>query len=355
MDYVVFAVTEKGMHLAGKIQEALKGSVLCLPDRLREKRDLPCRYFTSLKDEVASAFQSYNGLIFIMASGIVVRSIAPLLKGKDKDPAVLVLDEKGEYVISLLSGHLGGANRLAERVARLIGGRPVITTGTDVNNLPCIEEIASRINCAIEDIGRIRLVNSAILNGRRVVFIDEAPVRLNNIRDFLKGFSGDYRFLPSLSQNKRQEEEVVVLITERIVPHTSSNCFLLRPKEIVVGIGCKRGVSCKEVEEACFETLKRYGVSPLSVKNLATVDIKMDEKGLNDFAAKYGLKIDFYSRDELESMPLPSGVSERVLDKIGVGGICEPASLKSAGVNDIWVEKQKLGRVTIAMAKASSI
>src|SRR3989337_1327794 len=137
-----------------------------------------------------------------MASGIVVRSIAPFLKNKAEDPAVVVVDEKGRYVISLLSGHLGGANKLAEDIAKIIGAKPVITTATDVNNLPCIEDIAEKFHLAIEDVKKIKVVNSAIVNGRNAVIVDENIKRLSAIKKFAKR---GLRYYKSISQARKNK------------------------------------------------------------------------------------------------------------------------------------------------------
>lgn len=348
MRYGVFAITRGGVELGRRLVKVLPYSRLYVLDRFKVGG------FQDLRQEVERVFKRYDGLIFIMATGIVVRTIAPLLKDKTKDPAIVVVDERGEYAISLLSGHLGGANRLARRVARVIGARPVITTATDVLGLPCIEDIAKRLNCVIEDVKGIKLVNSAIVDGGKVVFVDGDTKRLEVIKRDVgdRGWEVNFNFYKSIPRTKRLKADAFVIITNHLshlplpTPH-----LLLRPKDLVVGIGCDRGVESKEVEDAYFGVLKRWGVSPLSVRNLATIDVKKDEKGLLDFARRYNLPIQFYSKDELARMPLPSGTSRFVMEKVGVGGVCEPAGLKSSGAKGIWVKKQKVGRVTIAIAK----
>ena len=343
MNLAVFALTQNGIRLAKNLSHKLGNITLFTgPD--------------DLKRNIRYAFKRYDGLIFIMASGIVVRSIAPFLKNKAEDPAVVVVDEKGRYVISLLSGHLGGANNLAKDIAKIIGAKPVITTATDVNNLPCIEDIAEKFNLAIEDFKKIKMVNSAIVSGRPVAFVDEDAKRLKAVKKEVGGgrWKVDLKFYKSIQQTRRCKTDVYVVITPNSQLRTpnSKSRLLLRPKNLTVGIGCDRGVKLKEVEGAYFSVLKKWDVSPLSVRNIASIDVKKDEKGLLKFAKKYNLKIDFYSKDKLSDMPLPSGFSKFVMGKVGVGGVCEPAALKSAGTKKIWIKKQKIGRVTIAIAKA---
>ena len=346
MNLAVFALTQNGIRLAKNLSHKLGNITLFTgPD--------------DLKRNIRYAFKRYDGLIFIMASGIVVRSIAPFLKNKAEDPAVVVVDEKGRYVISLLSGHLGGANNLAKDIAKIIGAKPVITTATDVNNLPCIEDIAEKFHLVIDDIKKIKTVNAAFVNSGRVIFVDEDAKRLKAIKGEVGGGKRgvDLKFYKSIPQTRRCKADVYVVITPNSQLRTpnSKSRLLLRPKNLTVGIGCDRGVKLKEVEGAYFSVFKKWDVSPLSVRNIASIDVKKDEKGLLKFAKKYNLKIDFYSKDKLADMPLPSGFSKFVMGKVGVGGVCEPAALKSAGTKRIWIKKQKIGRVTIAVAKAPFI
>ncbi|MBI5286633.1 MAG: cobalamin biosynthesis protein CbiG, partial [Deltaproteobacteria bacterium] len=152
----VFAITKGGLELGRRLIEVFPSSRLHVFNGF--KGSVGETSFQNLRQEVKKAFNGYDGLVFIMATGIVVRVIAPFLKDKAKDPAVVVVDEGGRYAISLLSGHLGGANELTMRIAKLIGAKPVITTATDINGLPCIEEVAKRFNCTIEDYKRVKCV-----------------------------------------------------------------------------------------------------------------------------------------------------------------------------------------------------
>jgi cobalt-precorrin 5A hydrolase len=367
MTISIFCVTENGLKIAEKLAWGLGSSDIYTLADVR-KRGLPRL--------VKRAFSESDGLIFIMAAGIVVRTIAPLINGKEIDPAVVVVDEKGRHAISLLSGHLGGANELAQRVAELIGARPVITTATDANGLPCIEDIARKFNCVIENIKGIKHVNSAIVNGGSVAFVDNDTNRLRAVEETLcqevssnhslansgkdkarrkaTGKGPHYRFFGFLSQAIKVRNDAVVVISNKLLSKPrlpTPNFLLLRPKDIVVGIGCDRGVRMIEVKDAFDSVLEKWDVSPLSVRNLTSIDVKTNERGLLAFARRYKLNIVFYSKDELAEMPLPSGASAFVMDKVGVGGVCEPAALRSAHTKKIWIKKQKTGRVTVAVAK----
>lgn len=338
-EIAVFALTERGLGLGKRLSTMLEADLLH-PEGLGGD-GIP---FTNLREVVKEAFGRYRGLVFIMAAGIVVRLIAPLLRGKDVDPAVVVVDEKGRFAISLLSGHLGGANLLAERIGRLTGACPVVTTATDIHGLPSIEAIASAIECRIEGVEKIKVINSAILRGERITYTGDDEARLARLGEIL-GERGRMA-LPGEGL-----EGVSIIVTERVLPDPPDGCILLRPESVVIGIGCERGITFEEVERAYQEVLRRWGISPLSVVKVATIDIKRDEAGLLAFSKRHGLEMEFFSREELSALPLPSGTSQAVLKRVGVGGVCEPAAMRSAGVREVLFRKERIGRITMAAAR----
>lgn len=340
----VFPVTEKGATLALRLAGRFEDLVIVPPARLRNGR---------LMREVRSAFKDFDGLVFICASGIAVRAVAPLLRGKHIDPAIIVMDERGRFVISLLSGHLGGANALAREIAHFLKATPVITTGTDVAGLPCIEDMAQRFDCVIEDFKRIKAVNSAILNGGKVSIVDGDRKRLNALKKAY-GKAGVFIFKRRFSLNRPSEANILISSgsTYKMPKEIAKRTLILRPREFVVGIGCKRGVSIREIDAACKRVFKRAGLSMRSIRNLATIDIKADESGLNAFANKLGLKIEYLSAKDLNKKA-PSGRPSRfVLENTGAAGVSHPAALISSGAERLWIKKQKEKNVTIALARA---
>lgn len=337
-----FPVTENGLSLAAMIDKRLGGGRVFGPVELRGKR---------LFAEVRRAFGNFDALVFVCACGIAVRYVAPLLKGKHLDPAVVVTDELGGFVISLLSGHLGGANDLAREIAVATGGVPVITTATDVLGLPCVEDIAGRFSLAIEDVKRIKAINSAILRGGRILVVDSDAGRLAQIKKAFGGFKG-FSFRRKMP-GKIEGTGAIVSITPLTGRRYTAPAIELRPKEFVAGVGCRRGVRVAEVKEALGLALELAGVSILSVRNLATIDLKKDERGLAGFAKKAGLPIEFFSPEELNKIKRPpSGASRVVREKTGAAGVSEPAALLSSGAKRIWLKKIVSKRVTVALARA---
>ena len=342
----VFPITEHGYLLARCITERFPDAVIYRPAELRSGR---------LKSLVAEAFKSCGGLFFISAAAIAVRTCAPLLKGKEVDPAVVVMDDSGRFVISLLSGHLGGANGLAKAIADIYGALPVITTATDGAGLPCIEDVSSRLNLKIEDVKKIKLVNSALLKAARVFVID-ANVRRRKEGMQAFGQSGVFTFrrnIPALIM----QGDVFAVVTPFIggVPEAlRRRSLVLCPAEFVAGVGCRRGVSAKEIGLAVRAALKEAGVSLAALRNLASVDIKQDEAGLVGFARQTGLEISFYTGERLNKVKVPSGGSEMVMKVAGTGSVSEAAAILSAGAKRLWLRKIKHKRVTVALARVAS-
>lgn len=345
MKTAIITLTKGSVELGLGLQERLMDSELFIPEKHRWMIDVKGIPFADLKDVSEKAFSEYDGLVFIMATGIVVRIIAPFIKGKDVDPAVVVMDEAGRFAVSLLSGHLGGANDLAREVGRLIGATPVITTATDVCNKPCAEDIAKELDCEIENVAGIKKINSAFLHDEQVAINLPAGER-----EAIAG-CGNFIFFDTLDELLALDCPARIAVTNRIIPDILENCLVFRPKNLVIGIGCNRNTSAEEIEDVVFKVLKDAGVYQKSIRNLATIDVKNDEAGLLGFASRFGLTIDFYTKVELEEAKLVTPPSLHVIEAVGVGGVCEPAAMLSARVTRLLVPKVKSGNVTVSVAE----
>ena len=259
----------------------------------------------------AEHFSDSDALIFVSACGIAVRAIAPCLRHKSTDPAVVCLDDKGRNVISLLSGHLGGANELAQRVAAITGGRAVITTATDVNGKLAVDVWAKENGCAIENIRSVKHVSSAVLDG----------------------------------------EKVGVAVTEMTMPSPWPATLWLRPKNLVLGVGCKRGTTFDALKAALDDFLDGAGVSPLSVSAVASIDIKKDEEGLKSLAESLGAPFVTFSAETLASVEGRFSHSEKVLSVTGVDNVCERAAVCAARPCALVRGKTLYKGITFALAR----
>ena len=337
---VVFALTERGLALAGKLAAALGSVEIFEPSSLVKG---------GLKKEASRAFRRAGALVFISAAGIAIRCVAPLLKGKHIDPAIVVVDERGRFAISLLSGHMGGANRLAEVVAKAIGAAPVITTATDIWDLPSAEELAEGFSLVIEDPKKIKAVNSAILDSEKVFVIDASKARRAEVKRRFKGVFTCRRTLPKSLGPK----EACVLVSSRTEPVPSAfadRTLVLRPREIIAGVGCGKGTPKAMIKKALLEAFTAAGLSPLSIKSFATIDIKKNERGLKALASEMGAPIEVYGAGELNRVKYPSRPSSAVMKATGAHAVAEPCALLSSGAKKLCLKKTKIGHVTIAAA-----
>lgn len=338
----VFPITERGHELSQKALGKFDGLLIHSPGELKGG---------GLSEKVKKAFKGSGALFFICASGIAVRSIAPFIKNKAADPAVVLMDEAGRFCVSLLSGHLGGGNALTKRLSEIYNATPVITTATDAMGLPCAEDIAEKFSLRIENIRDIKIINSAILKGGAVQIIDRDPKRLKALKNEFGG-SGVFGFKKAFPKSINAAGTFIFVSSsaEKLDGKAVKRTLIMRPKEYVLGIGCRRGVSVREIGEAVGSALEAEGISPLSIRNLASIDIKNNEKGLLSYARKNGLEIEFFKAEELNRVKSPSR-SSFVEDKTEAWGVSEPSALLSAKVKRLCVKKRKSCWVTVAAAR----
>jgi cobalt-precorrin 5A hydrolase len=339
----ILALTPQGAALARRLGRGLAGAQCHLPEALAgEPGD---RAFVRLSEVFRQAFEGGENLVCVMAAGIVVRSLVPYLKGKDTDPAVVVVDEAGRFAVSLLSGHLGGANDLAREVAKVLGGTPVITTATDVHGLPALDVWAVEYGLAIENLPEVRGIHMALLSGR--------PVRVVDPQGFLAGLLAAYpeRFVPEPDLDAAlagRGPTVYVGFRERAWP---PEWLRLRPRNLVAGMGCHKGTPAAELVDFIKRTFAREGLSLLSLRALATIEAKKEEPGLEMAARTLGVEFLWFTKMELQEIPVPNP-SGRVARHLGVASVSEAAALKAGGV-ELLVTKRKAANATLAVARVA--
>lgn len=291
--------------------------------------DVPIREWTGRH------FEKGSGLIFIGAAGIAVRSIAPHLKGKAQDPAVAVVDEKGNFVISLLSGHLGGGNDLARLAAFFIGAEPVITTSTDLNGVFAVDLFAAANGLTITDLPAARRISAALLRGEKIGFFSE--------------FLVEGRVPDGLTVNQPQRENILLSVKEG---YESQSGLMLVPKAVTVGIGCRKDTAAAAVKEAFLMVQKLGGFHPASLAGLASIDLKKAEAGLLMLASELKLPLHFFTPKELEAAEGAFSSSEFVRQITGVSNVCERAAVCGCPGGRLAVKKIALNGVTAAAAVA---
>ena len=302
----VVAFTRDGTELARLIASRLGGRAWA-PSRYAGGDVSPLT--GSIAVWTRERFSASDALVFVSACGIAVRAVAPCLKDKTRDPAVVCLDDRGRNVISLLSGHLGGANELARRVAALTGGRPIITTATDVHKVEAVDVWAKEHDCAIENIGTVKSVSA--LDG----------------------------------------EKIGVAVTEMEQPAPWPVTLWLRPRNLALGVGCKRGTTSAALRAALDDFLSGAGVSKLSLCALASIDLKKDEPCLADLARELGVPFLTFPAAELAAVPGQFSHSQKVLDVTGVDNVCERAAVLASGFGPLLRGKTRYPGVTFALAR----
>ena len=326
----IIAFTKAGCALAKKLAEGLglgSGSV-CGPARFADELGIDA--YGSLDAWTQAHFTTDDALIFVGASGIAVRAIAPHVRDKFSDPAVVSVDEAGRFVVPLLSGHVGGANELAREVAAITGGQAAVSTATDVNGLFAVDEWAARHGFAILERSIAKEISAALLDGRPVGFksdfeLDEKPSGVTE-------GAADIGFVVSLDDSAMPFPRTLHLV----------------PRVATVGVGCRKGTDPSALEQAVADALAEANVSAKAVTTIASIDVKKDELAILELASKMGWSPVFYTADELAAVPGEFSSSDFVKRTVGVDNVCERAACASGG--ELVLGKQAGGGITVAIA-----
>ncbi|WP_350343050.1 cobalt-precorrin 5A hydrolase [Proteinivorax tanatarense] len=343
ISWAIITLTEGGLAQAEKIANLLKAdhsvkiftSKKLVYGNSTNDIDIIEDSFTNF---VGRIFCSYRTIIFIMATGIVVRSIAPYLQHKKRDPAVLVMDEKGQHVISLLSGHLGGANDKAIYLADKIKAQPVITTASDINKTIAVDMLAKKLNCWIENFETAKEVTYLLVNNKKV------------------GIKTEFIIPEEFSMDLQGAEGIIYISNKEPLDEKDVKSTWLIPQNIVVGLGCKKGVGWQQIDEVIKNYLSKLRLHPKSIKAIATIDLKKDEKGIVKAAQKRKIPLKVYTKQKIKQVEDMFDQSKFVKSKVGVFGVCEPcAYLASNKTGKLILHKKKESGVTIAIWEEQNI
>ncbi|MDY2637219.1 MAG: cobalamin biosynthesis protein [Phascolarctobacterium sp.] len=289
------------------------------------------------KAACAKDFSRCDLLVFIGATGIAVRTIAPYIQSKLTDPAVISIDECGNFVIPLLAGHIGGANEMARYLAAGIEGQACVTTATDVNGLFAVDEWAARNRMVLCSLAAAKDFAAALVAGEKVGLYVDA------------GFEVEGSLPKQVEFNGSLPIGMAITLSKRLAPFRKATVRLL-PKIVHLGIGCKRNTPLERIEALVLPELERLDLDLRSVAGLASVDLKKDEQGLLAFAKKYQLPARFYLAEELNALEGDFTPSSFVQSVVGVSNVCERSAVKDAGGGRLALKKTSLNGVTLAIA-----
>ena len=343
----LYAFTDKGLTRAREIAAGLG-----LPTVLHSTHPsgaegivhIPAQDFDS---RLAANWAQFDAHIFIGATGIPFRKAAPLLRDKNIDPAVLACPESGSHVIALTSGHFGGTNRLARRIARITGGQAVIGSPADVNSLPAFDEAAAQEHARILNPEAVRALNAALLDGSPIAFCGTRAV-------FERHFASTGQVAFFENPQDVTCGHAVLWDSENTLPEevlyldVSSRAFVL-------GVGCRRGVKPQELRLVAERYLSEFGLNAENIAGIATCTVKEDEPAILGLGEAWQVPVAFHSAEELDAVPV-SAPSEKVREKVGTASVCEAACLLSAGYGSIpqpalYAPKSAFGDVTLALAR----
>ena len=334
MKVAIISVSKKGYELSVKLKKLLDNDSTII------KCDI---YHKDVKNTFNLLFHEYDAIIAIMASGILIRSISHLIESKTTDPAILNVDDNGNFVISMLSGHLGGANKLTLKIADLIDATPVITTSTDVNKKLGIDVLAKDLYLSINNTKEILHFNKSILDGKKVSFTVNANAKHDYLYDYLN--------------NNTLEMDVSIYFSSRIKnDEIEAECdnhkLILKPRKIVFGIGCRRGKTCNEINEAVNNVLNELNIHKSRINMFSSAEIKKDELGLLELSESLDIPINFVDLDRLKLFRSEDvQKSEFVMSKFGIYGVCEPSALITAGFDSKLIyKKTAFDGVTVSVA-----
>ncbi|MEG0207524.1 cobalt-precorrin 5A hydrolase [Hafnia sp.] len=320
----LFCLTPGGVRLAQRLQPMLPQISLYSESFTSEKLAVSgfSTFDGSFAASMAQAFTRFDALVVIGATGIVVRVLAPLLQDKLQDPAVVVLDERGQHAISLLSGHLGGANRLARQIAALIEAEPVITTATDVNEVAALDMLAQKLDAQLADFRQgVKRVNQLLVSGDRVgLWIDpmfDEHVSEQDRRGFI--VVDDLAALPDLTA-------LVCISWQANLPPLTLPVFKLVPKRVVLGVGCRRDTPFATVHHLLLQQLTLLNIDPLAFRAIGSITLKQDEAALQQLAQRYAVPFHLFTPDALCEHEHRFPCSEFVRKTVGVGCVSQPAA-----------------------------
>lgn len=327
----IVSYTVRGQEIARRVADVLKEHTVETYARYPDGRDLPLT--VGAAEWARDGFENADALVFCCASGIAVRAIAPWVKSKTTDPAVLVIDECGRFVIPLLSGHIGGANALANRLSDALGATAVVTTATDVNHLFAVDVFATKNRLRISDMVLCKAVSAALLRGEPVGFTSDVPI------------AGE---LPNGLTYEKTPLGVAVANVSDDPPFPRT--LFLTPQRYCVGIGCRKGKDADELWNFVHEQLCAANVSADALFCIASIDLKRDEAGILTLAKRLNVPFQTYSGEELNRVKGDFTPSGFVLSQTGVDNVCERAAVLASG-GTLTVKKTARDGMTFALAK----
>ena len=342
----VLAITKNGVKIGQELKRIFPNWNVFAPSKFSSENNEITWYSEPTSEKIVELFKNNNALVCLFSLGAVIRLIAPHLKDKKTDPAVIVIDDKTNFVISVLSGHIGGANELTQEIAEKLEALAVITTAADVNKTIAVDLVGREFNWKIDDDSTVTKISAHMVNEEPIGVLQEA-----GINNWYKQLPKNVTIYDDLQGLKNSNSKAYLIISDRIIDENlSSESVIYRPPSLVIGIGL-HGDTSKEVIRKGIETcLQKFKLSSKSIAKLVSIKKPQDVQGLIDIGKEMEIPVEYVDRDELSKITAPNP-SETVKAFEGTASVSEAAAIKVSG-GELIVEKQKFPpNLTIAIAR----
>ena len=342
----VLAITKNGVSIGLRLKEFFPTWEIFAPSKFSNGNKEIIWYSDTTSEKIVELFKNNNALICLFSLGAVIRLIAPHLKDKKTDPAVIVIDDKTSFVISVLSGHLGGANELTQIIAQKLDAIPVITTAADVNKTIAVDLVGREFGWKIDDDSTVTKISAHMVNEENIGVYQEAG-KINWWKELPK----NVKIYQNLDEMKNSGSIGYLIISDRILEGDFlKNSVVYRPPSLVVGIGLHWDTSKEIIKEGLDFCLQKFKLSEKSIVKLVSIKKPEDIKGLVDIGKEMGITVEYVNREDLAEISAPNP-SDTVKAFEGTSSVSEAAAIKVSG-GELIVEKQKFPpNLTIAIAR----
>lgn len=349
----VIAITKHGIEIARKIKARMQEWDIHVPEKFNDGKDDINWYSDPSPLAIGKLFKAYDGLVCIFSLGAVIRMVASHLKDKKTDPAVVVIDDKAQFVISTLSGHLGGANALARLIASILNATPVITTAADVNETIAVDLLGREFGWVIDDDRNVTKVSACMVNEEKIGIYQDAGERNWWFND--RPMPANVQLFSSMDELTSSDCKAALIITDKLLDRKYEQLLdkvvVYRPKSLVVGVGLHWDTSKDEIVHGIQTTLQEAGLSFKSVRSITTINRESIAKGLQEFSNEYKIPVEYFDKNQLSTIDVPNP-SDTVKKFEGTPSVSEASAMLGAKNNKLLVQKHKFPpNLTVAVAE----
>ena len=341
----ILVITKNGVKIGENLKRLFPDWDVYAPSKLMNESAGITWYSEPTTEKIVELFKNNNALICVFSLGAVIRLISPYLKDKKTDPAVIVIDDKTNFVISVLSGHIGGANELTEEIAEKIGALPVITTAADVNKTIAVDLVGREYDWKIDDDSTVTKISAHMVNEEPIGVFQEAGKK-----NWYKKLPKNVVIYNNIEELKKSNSKSYLIITDKIIDNLKKESVIYRPPSLVVGIGLHWDTTKETIKKGIEDCMKKFNLSPKSIAKLVSIKKPQDVQGLIELGIEMNLPVEYVNREDLAEITAPNP-SETVKKYEGTASVSEAAAIKISK-GELIVEKQKFPpNLTIAIAR----